>query len=822
LAALHTRKLSLAQISAQFQTVSRLDRRLTARRATSLSMSAALQARSQVGVAFRASHPYVGDLKVSLIAPNGRTHLLFERTGSTTGNVFGSSANLVATSIYSFVDAHIINWWTAAVIGGDVPSTEARSVVSGGEGVSNPPPVTELNSSFALVVPNGTWRLRFEDGAMGDTGEVTFASIGITVAGTTRTVTKTADTSDGICDAADCSLREALTAAQNGDLINFAPLFNAQQSIDLLTALPVITRSISIQGPGAQLLTVRRAYTAATDFRVFDIPSGVVNGVAIAGMTISNGRTTNFGGGILSRSRLTLNDVHVAGNTASLGGDVFLADTGGVFTGSTVSANAATGNGGGIFFEGNNADTLVMVNSTVSGNHSAGNAGGIRTTRGQLQLSNSTVAGNTAANAPGGIYAVSQTAGDASSIIVRNSIVSGNAPSNLAAVSVSGSASIQTQGFNLSDNYNGAFTPLASDITSATPRLAPLALYGGNTPTHALLHGSPAINAGNASSQPLDQRGLPRVFGTQADIGAVEMRTLLVTNANGTGPGSLRTALDASNAANDLDDILFDNTFFSTPRTIELNGQVMITNSVNIIAPSATLVTVSANALTRVFFIGQNSAVSLNGLTITGGDTVDEGGGVYSQGQLSVSHAAIIGNVAGRRGGGIYAEASVTTVAHSTISGNTANAFNGTGGGISHNGILTLTLTHSTVSGNNVPRGFSNGGGVLIFGSGQIINSTITNNSAAGNNSANGVYAWDGATVSLRNTLVAGNTNLAALLDVAVGQNAALASRGFNLLGNPGTLSIRREHSTGGANRELHTQCGQYDQLPSRSCRSRQ
>jgi CSLREA domain-containing protein len=474
---------------------------------------------------------------------------------------------------------------------------------------------------------------------------VAAASLTLTTLGTTHTVNSVADSTDGICDASNCTLREAIAGAQNADLINFSALFNTPQNIDLTSALPAITRSIAIQGPGAQLLTVRRAFTAASDFRVFDIPGGVTNGVAISGMTISNGRTTNFGGGILSRSRLSLSGVHIAGNTATLGGGVFLGDTGGAFSASTLSGNVSTGDGGGLFFEGNNGDLLMVANSTVSGNHSAGNSGGIRTTRGQLQLTNTTVVGNTASSSPGGVLAIAQTAGNTSTVTLRSTIVSGNTPNNFAAVAVGGTASIQSQDFNLSDNYNSVFTPLASDLTSATPRLAPLALYGGTTPTHALLHGSPAIDAGDASGQPLDQRGVARVFGTNADIGAVEMRPKLVLNTNDSGPDSLRAVIDAANIDNDLDDIIFSG-FFNTQRMIALTtGRLAISSPVNVIAPGANLLTVSGNNNSRVFEVFLAGTASLNGLTITAG-SAPSGSGIFNNGALTVSHAAIAGNTA--------------------------------------------------------------------------------------------------------------------------------------------------------------------------------
>ena len=132
----------------------------------------------------------------------------------------------------------------------------------------------------------------------------------------------------------------------DGELINFStPFQNTPQTINLLTALPDVDNSVTIQGLGANLLTVRRAFNAATNFRIFNIPQGVSN-VAISGMTISNGRNSDFGGGILSLSNLTLTNVHLSGNQSGGGGCVGLGFADGVFTGCTFSDNTATANGG--------------------------------------------------------------------------------------------------------------------------------------------------------------------------------------------------------------------------------------------------------------------------------------------------------------------------------------------------------------------------------------------------------------------------------------------------------------------------------------------
>ena len=66
----------------------------------------------------------------------------------------------------------------------------------------------------------------------------------------------------------------------------------------------------------------------------------------------------------------------------------------------------------------------------------------------------------------------------------------------------------------------------AGNLIGADPQLAALAFNGGPTRTHALLAGSPAIDAGsNPFALPTDQRGdgFARVSGTAADMGAYEV-----------------------------------------------------------------------------------------------------------------------------------------------------------------------------------------------------------------------------------------------------------------------------------------------------------
>ncbi len=80
---------------------------------------------------------------------------------------------------------------------------------------------------------------------------------------------------------------------------------------------------------------------------------------------------------------------------------------------------------------------------------------------------------------------------------------------------------ITSQGHNLIGDPTGCTISgqQATDITGQNPFLGPLGDNGGPTQTHALLKGSPAIDAGPPDAPPTDQRGAPR----NPDIGAYEL-----------------------------------------------------------------------------------------------------------------------------------------------------------------------------------------------------------------------------------------------------------------------------------------------------------
>jgi len=190
---------------------------------------------------------------------------------------------------------------------------------------------------------------------------------------------------------------------------------------------------------------------------------------------------------------------------------------------STISSNAA-GTGGGI--HNGAASQLAVTNSTISGNNAA-NGGGISNelnTAGtsQVSLLNVTVSGNTASSAGGGLD-------NAGKFLYQNTIVAGNtATTSNPDCRDSSAGTFSSLGHNLTGSATGC--PAADTDVQVEPAavfadvLGSLQNNGGNTPTHALLPGSPAVDAGDGAACPAtDQRGVTRPQGAACDIGAFEL-----------------------------------------------------------------------------------------------------------------------------------------------------------------------------------------------------------------------------------------------------------------------------------------------------------
>jgi CSLREA domain-containing protein len=331
------------------------------------------------------------------------------------------------------------------------------------------------------------------------------------------TVTTTDDHNDGACTVGDCTLREAVNAANADGLdstINLAAgatytfATNDPQNTYRDTALAYLVsdnaagHDLTINGNGA---TIARSSAGGTQSLRFFVVNGGAD-ISINNVTFSNGKNP-YGGAIVNgngpNAKLTLTGCTFSGNsTSTLGGAIFNQDSTLTITNCTFSGNSASGNGEGGALYNYGSGTVTINNSTLAFN-SATNSGGAIYNVNTLTLNSSIVAQNSAPNSPDIYKAGGSVSGD------YNLIESSDGWS-----------------FNTGGTHN---------IVGRNPRFADegLADNGGPTKTIALKSNSPALDKGkDFSSTGKDQRGQTRPKeqanrtnasgGDGSDIGAYE------------------------------------------------------------------------------------------------------------------------------------------------------------------------------------------------------------------------------------------------------------------------------------------------------------
>lgn len=326
---------------------------------------------------------------------------------------------------------------------------------------------------------------------------------------------------------------------------------DADQDVDNLD----VTRSVTIEGAGAAYTTIdatpmsdRRKAGGTRYVRlagVFVIHSGT--SVNISGVTITGGWAPN-GGGIYNGGELSLTDVNVGRNVATLHGSGI--ENWGELTLMRVAIYENIGEvhhdglnytyGGGIYNRGILHATNVTISGNVAGTGGAIYTGTQNTTNGLTTLSSVTITDNEDRLESGGIVNHEEH-----TVRMENTILAGNR-SGAAAADCSGS--FDSRGYNLIGNSTGCqgFTDISDNKGSGAapldPLLTTLGKHGGQTPTHALLAQSPAIDRGPLqildSCPATDQRGVPRANDgdddglLECDVGAYEAPEYQEPSAN--------------------------------------------------------------------------------------------------------------------------------------------------------------------------------------------------------------------------------------------------------------------------------------------------
>ncbi len=257
---------------------------------------------------------------------------------------------------------------------------------------------------------------------------------------------------------------------------------------------------------------------------------GIENfGMATLNNSTVSGNAANSGGGIDNSYTMTLNNSTVSGNTAySVGGGIMNNAT---LTLNNSTVNVNSGSAGGAIFN-NGSSTLTVNNSTLSGNTVTNSGGAISNSTATVTLTNSTLSGNSAASNGGAIV-------NFGTLSLERSLVAGNSAGSSAQEIYTPVGTVNSANNNLfghSGESNAQafdnFTPSGSDITATSDGTTPTALAsildttlannGGPTLAHALVTGSPALDAA-PSGPSIDQRGVARPQGADFDIGAFEL-----------------------------------------------------------------------------------------------------------------------------------------------------------------------------------------------------------------------------------------------------------------------------------------------------------
>jgi uncharacterized delta-60 repeat protein len=249
-------------------------------------------------------------------------------------------------------------------------------------------------------------------------------------------------------------------------------------------------------------------------------------------------------------------------------------------------------------------------------------------------------------------------------------------------------------------------------------------------------------------------------------------KTIIVTNANDSGAGSLRAAVAAAEAGDTV-------VFKAGLGTIALASEIVPVTSVRIDGGIAGT-TISGNHACRLFSVSSGGSLTLRNLTLTGGNGIQSGvpgssgGAIYNDGTLTLTGCILSGNSVSASGGAIWSGHTLT-MTQCTVSGNAATAgaiqvggtatltqctFSGNvastpglgGGALVNTG--TTTLIQCTLSGNQS----SQGGAIYnsVRATVNLIHSTLSGNSAS--NSGGGICRSLLGTVTLTNTIISGNT----------------------------------------------------------------
>jgi predicted outer membrane repeat protein len=456
-------------------------------------------------------------------------------------------------------------------------------------------------------------------------------------------------------------------------------VFRVKKGVSLELDTLTISNGFSTESGGgiANFGTLKVINSVISGNRSDAYAGGILNSdgkLIVSNTTFSNNTAVNDGGGINSSGSLTVINSTFAGNAAYLGGGILVAEGTVTVTNTRFTSNTTSGlaGGAGMMVGGNGKTIGAVINSTFSGNTADGAGGALFVSRGGLLMVINSTFTNNAAFRGGGVL-------NAGTLTVINSTFSGNR----------------------SDTYAGGI------LNDGGQLIVSNTTFSNNT----------AVNDGGGINSSGSLTVINSAFsGNAAYLGG----GILV--AEGT--------------------VTVTNTTFSGNTTSGLAGGagMMVGKSIGTVMNS-TFANNTADGAGGALFVPMGSSLTVINSTFAG-NTAFNGGGILNVGTLTVINSTFSGNKTtdGGSGGGIYNMNPGILTLYNTIIANSPS-----GGDCLNQATLNAHINliedgscHATLSGDPVldPAGLRNNGGptqtIVLQSNSPAINAGINDDVPSG------------------------------------------------------------------------------------------
>lgn len=324
-------------------------------------------------------------------------------------------------------------------------------------------------------------------------------------------------------DSGPGSLRAAMQNAVAGEVITFQDGLTGTIYLTTGTLPVVYVTPITIQGPGADVITIDGSINVpGSNIFAFNGSGSYWRAASVSGLTLANA-AGDYGGCLVAAGMMNISGVYFyrckALSTYGFsggGGVLYTSSSPNSLTieNSTFVECSSNGDGGAI----ESMAAMTLVNTTFWGNWAAHYGGAVAIVNASAaQFNHVTIAGNSAGQAAGGVYIYT-------GLTALNSIISGNTAGNPTFSDMLGPLGATfLNSLVVVPGPFGNVIDLGGNVIGVQGLVNPPADNGGPMPTCSLSLCSKAINGADpVTALPLDQRGVARPIGAVADMGAFE------------------------------------------------------------------------------------------------------------------------------------------------------------------------------------------------------------------------------------------------------------------------------------------------------------